>query len=300
MISNLCQWSPLPIEQDLEIVVQCLSCLMKQALFYENSNEWFKHSKFDEMIENIAWSLRRLTELDYDESGYNGFVYVTTTMNKNGLLRHFVEFMECKGSSVRYACAGVIGNIFARDNIDAINNCLELGILQKFYIILTTYCKDKKLSDELKIERKEICWTLSNITAGPMEHILLVEEHGLIEILCDYLSSAQYNVAKEALWALYDVTGKKNGDMIDRLVNKYGLIESLCLFLKNNRAESEMIKIGIECMENVLESTKDNISSDGNHVYAQKFERSGMMQILKEKSDAIVDKYFRNRNNTDL
>ena len=221
-------------------------------------------------------------------------MHLFAMIDKNGLLQQCVEFMECRHSCIRLVFDKVIMNIIEQRDVAQINKCIELGIVQKCYYILTTFCKDE-LNDRLREERKMICFILSNITTtGTMENILLVEKHGLIEILCDYLSSARYDVAVQALWAFYDITGKKDEGMIDRLVNKYGLIESLCIFLKNDRVESEIMKIGVKCIENMLDCQKDDLSSNGSHVYAEKFAQSGMMKILEEYGNDIIQKYFRN------
>ena len=43
---------------------------------------------------------------------------------------------------------------------------------------------------------KEGCWAISNITAGPENHIEKILENGIIRILCDFIvaSSLNYSV----------------------------------------------------------------------------------------------------------
>jgi importin subunit alpha-1 len=45
--------------------------------------------------------------------------------------------------------------------------------------------------------RKETCWALSNITAGPVTHILRLLDVGLIDSVIDTLSQASLVVTKE-------------------------------------------------------------------------------------------------------
>ena len=63
--------------------------------------------------------------------------------------------------------------------------------------------------------------------------------------------------------------------------------------MNNELVEKKIMKLGLKCMEAVLESKKGD-SSDGSHVYAAKCENSGMMKIFEEYGVGIIQKYFRN------
>ena len=55
--------------------------------------------------------------------------------------------------------------------------------------------------------RKEVVWTLSNITAGTPAHIQAVIDEGIIVHLLDMLDSVSFDICKEAVWAISNATG---------------------------------------------------------------------------------------------
>ena len=57
-----------------------------------------------------------------------------------------------------------------------------------------------------KAVRKEVCWSVSNITAGTTQQIQLSIETGIIEKLILILTGDDVEVRKEAVWALSNTT----------------------------------------------------------------------------------------------
>jgi hypothetical protein len=57
-----------------------------------------------------------------------------------------------------------------------------------------------------KAVRKEVCWSVSNITAGTTQQIQLSIETGIIEKLILILTGDDLEVRKEAVWALSNTT----------------------------------------------------------------------------------------------
>ena len=54
--------------------------------------------------------------------------------------------------------------------------------------------------------KRELCWTLSNITAGSKEQIELVINANLIRPLINAMKTDKYEIAKEAFWCLSNAT----------------------------------------------------------------------------------------------
>ena len=64
-----------------------------------------------------------------------------------------------------------LGNIFTASD-DLVRVAIEQGVLQTF---------DKLLKHDRKAIRKEICWSLSNVTAGSPELIQICLDMGLFD-----------------------------------------------------------------------------------------------------------------------
>ena len=58
----------------------------------------------------------------------------------------------------------------------------------------------------LMLQRQEACWTISNITAGTKEQIQSVVEAGILPPLVHLLATAEFDIKKEAAWALSNAT----------------------------------------------------------------------------------------------
>ena len=57
-----------------------------------------------------------------------------------------------------------------------------------------------------KAVRKEVCWSISNITAGNTYQIQLAIDSGLIDKLIQVLQADDNETRKEAVWALSNTT----------------------------------------------------------------------------------------------
>ena len=57
-----------------------------------------------------------------------------------------------------------------------------------------------------KAVRKEVCWSISNVTAGNAQQIQLCLDIGLIDKLIHLLMHDDTDIKKEAVWALSNCT----------------------------------------------------------------------------------------------
>jgi len=91
-----------------------------------------------------------------------------------------------------------------------------------------------------------VCWTLSNILTGPIEHKLQVLEHGFFPILIGILKTEPFFVHKEALWALVNAMENPDERVIKHLI-QIGIIPALCGFLL--KAHPAIKNILITCQQ---------------------------------------------------
>jgi len=72
--------------------------------------------------------------------------------------------------------------------------------------------------------------TISNITAGDQSQIQAVIDAGLMVHLIALLSTAEFDIKKEACWAIANMTHQGSPDQINYIV-QLGAIKPLCDFL---------------------------------------------------------------------
>ncbi len=119
---------------------------------------------------NIAWSFSFLT----------GFVIfrldLINKMGESGIIKKFVQLMDCKYEQLRHPIINLIGNVLTGSD-EHTRKCLQLGILNKYYKMLNMSSINNK-------EQKLICWSISNVCAtnNPKDK-LEVMKHGLFKIL---------------------------------------------------------------------------------------------------------------------
>lgn len=121
-----------------------------------------------------------------------------------------------------------IGNFMTTNDCSIIERCLWLGILDKLFQLLFT-------SSTQMI--KEALWVISNITAGPANHVDSVVKSDLFERICVLTESKNLEIRKEALFVLCNgITGadvvvvgeiyqKTQGRLIKILIDATNVIE---------------------------------------------------------------------------
>eukprot|EP01084_Bolivina_argentea_P115429 205263_1 len=269
-------------------LISCLKCLLDVALDMDIS---------DEIIRNIAWGFSYLTAYDrYNRELIN-------KMDEMNILQQFIELMDHKCAQVRHPINRCIGNILTGPDQDT-KKCLDLGILSKYSLILNnvkTECDCR--------EKREICWSLSNVCAtSDKNDSLLVLKEGLFKILIDYLENANYEISKEALWAISNVTHKCDENIINHLIEN-NLQNALYSWLRKYESKIRSVKrillVALECIENVLIVGEENLNGCEENKFSQLFEECDIVTFLEElqindedvhdevyiKSVAITQKY---------
>ena len=97
---------------------------------------------------------------------------------------------------------------------------------------------------------KEACWTISNITAGNKDQIQSVVDANVIPPLVNLLNSAEFDIRKEAAWAIERDVEADAAEQIEYLVSR-GLHSPLCDLLETV-ADVKIITVALEALENIL------------------------------------------------
>ena len=102
-----------------------------------------------------------------------------------------------------------------------------------------------------KTIRKEVCWSLSNITAGSTSQIQQCLDIGIIDKLIQILLNDDTEIKKEAVWAVSNCTASASFHQYQGLVDR-GIIKSLLSTLKMN--EPRTLAVALEGLENILKA----------------------------------------------
>merc|ERR1712228_894251 len=218
---------------------------------------------------------------------------VIDRMGQSGIIQQLVEFITYERQIIRHPTNRVIGNILTGSDENT-QKVLGLGILQKYKALLLANIATSK-------EKKELCWCLSNICAGPLDDRLKVMECGLFNILIKMLNNSPFEIQKEALWALSNATTDPNKQIIVPLV-QMGLISAICGFLSKNMSYSgnksdKMLSVALECIENILIVGSMHLCDNEPNKFAKELEECGGLQYLEELqaddenvSDSVYEK----------
>eukprot|EP01084_Bolivina_argentea_P265573 450212_1 len=196
-------------------------------------------------------------------------------MSKSGLIQKLVDLLDHPSPHVRQPALRSIGNIATGSDMNT-DNVINCGVLLKLKKLLSS---DITSPNSMK---REICWTISNITAGPEKQIEQVIKAEILPSLINILKNGKYEIAKEALWAISNATSGGDDAQIKYLVN-LGVIPSVCSFLKKVTS-TKIFLVSLECLENILSigSGKENINNYGQNRYAVAVEECGGLKLLEE------------------
>ncbi|GFZ13929.1 importin alpha isoform 2 [Actinidia rufa] len=219
-----------------------------------------------------------------------------------------VELLLHPSPTVLIPALRTVGNIVTGDDVQT-QSIIDHGALQCLLSLLTHNHK--------KSIKKEACWTISNITAGNREQIqiLLPCDHlevlmyrlflrpGLVTPLVNLLQTAEFDIKKEAAWAISNATSGGTHDQIKFLVLQ-GCIKPLCDLLVC--PDPRIITVCLEGLENILKvgEGEKNLGNTGDiNYYAQLIdEAEGLEKIenlqshdnneIYEKAVKILETYW--------
>eukprot|EP01084_Bolivina_argentea_P280666 480018_1 len=243
VLSNFCRGQPRIDWDYISLIQKCFSYLI-----YSNDNE---------ILRNIFWSMSYLTS-DIEENDL-----VIEHMKKYKYIPKLIDFIcnnnnnnnntsdngQLSGPAIR-----AIGNIIANTdmNTEYILNC---GFLIKVNEIL----KDKNINKYERRLKKEICWTISNITAGSINQIQEVMDNNIFEKLSAIIliDTGKYEIANESLWAIANGVSNGTQKQIRYMVDNCNILKNVCLFI-NKITKNKLLLVALECIENILNMDKDN------------------------------------------
>ena len=240
---------PIADWQHIKLILRALSLLLKsndfEILFYccysfsdlsdtkINEKQWQMH--IEEIVQlNV---IKRLVNLLTHNKSAIQFRSLTTICNiLTGNDKHTEVLLNF---NIYQIFTMIFTNNFLYKKI--VINC---GVLSKFNCIL----RNDKVTEEIK---KEICWGISNITAGTEEQIQYVFDENLFEILIKFVDDEVFIIAREAVWAISNATTAGNDKQIKLLV-EMGCIPRLCKLLECY--DDRTVLVCLQGIQNILQS----------------------------------------------
>mmetsp|Transcript_55329 Transcript_55329/g.91892 ORF Transcript_55329/g.91892 Transcript_55329/m.91892 type:complete len:601 (-) Transcript_55329:450-2252(-) len=272
-VSNFCRY-PLPDEPSTTLVLECLFHLFnthQKAIVDDDADV----SNPDAIASNLGWSLFYLTK-DIDTYADS---FVMQVMNKTGITRYLIQMLDMKNIATLHSVLRAVGNLLSSTE-DYTSICIECGVLKHLYNLMKFFYVDEKHKSDLKL--KELCWALSNITAGTPAHVLAVIEANFIPLLLELLQNCPLAVGTEALWAISNATATLNVNVIRYLVEQ-GAIQSMCNYFTKrfyhqsySKSTDKLMFISLECVQNILSADDPQL-----HRYAVQFETYGGVDFLE-------------------
>ena len=128
-----------------------------------------------------------------------------------------------------------------------------------------------------KAVRKEVVWSISNITAGQQKQVEMTIECGLFDKLIYLMLHDDPAIRREAIWAVANATASCNEATMHEMVNR-NIIQALGIGLKFEEPRS--IFVALEGLSKVL-AAGVSISREENP-FALIAEQYGLVDSLEE------------------
>jgi importin subunit alpha-6/7 len=251
-----------------------------------------------EIVSDAFWALSYIADIDLGctdlilASNAIGKGYILLEAFTNRLNSRAYDPEEAKICS--YAISPLIrmlGNI-ATGTDEQTNHLIRMGILQFFEPIF--YRFENKKQPRL---RKEMCWTLSNITAGTLEQVQAVFDARLIPLLTDAMLSCEPFIRKEACWAVSNLLFHcdKKKEWLDALMDNR-LIDALQSYLEVVPNIPEMQCQILDCFRYALEAGRKWMPKIGRNAVLDRIIELDLIDTiegLQESLDrSVADKAY--------
>ncbi|KAG7537232.1 Armadillo [Arabidopsis suecica] len=209
------------------------------------------HSDDEQVLSDACWAFSNLSD------GSNGDIQ---SVIEAGVVPRLVELLQHPSPVVIVPALRTIGNIVSGNSLQTqcVINCGALPILAD--LLTQKYTRGI---------RREACWTISNITAGIKEQIQSVIDANLIPTLVNLAQHAEFDIKKEAVWAISNASGCGSPNQIKYLVEQ-NCLKALCDILVCS--DLRIILVSLDGLEMILKAGE--VEKNTRHVnsYCQMIE----------------------------
>ena len=248
----------------------------------ENNNFLFHHSikHFTLNIENpklrfyCMYGLSKLSNFFQDQKAYDEFF-------KSGVVRKLVkEQIKCEEDYIEYAVQ-IIGNYLSVTK-DELIDLIFLEETLLFYIKLIQNYPERQML------KRDIYWSLSNITSGNEIFCEKFAQSGLLELSLQAICSDSDIVINEALYTLLGFFDSQNIELIVKY-HHLDYIKCLTLCLKNlkerikpgeNKCNTDLVERVITCIGFLFENG-EVLKGNLRNKFVNDFEKNGGFELIE-------------------
>jgi len=164
---------------------------------------------------------------------------------ENEMCPILINYMQDPSQKVYVPAMRIVGNIATSSN-DITQKLLDCNVLDPLNLLIATPKQGIK---------KEVCWIISNITAGTQIQAEAVLNCGLLDKVVNIATAAAESipVRKEAIWALINATTILKDSKYKDFMVKHAL-PCIVQCLKDTQITTEILNITLEGVENLLKS----------------------------------------------
>jgi len=243
-ISNLCRGRPAPVFSFIRITIPYLVQLL--------------HDPDSNIVGDALWALSYITDGDNER---------IEEVLKFPVAEIVVPLLLHKLSTVYAPALRVVGNISTGEDRHT-QAILDAGVIPRLRVLLEGNSKGII---------REVCWALSNITAGTPNQIQFIfDEPGLVIALRDLLHIADFAVKKEATWALANITSTGSLMQVKALIDNHCL-PPLCALLY--APDARLVYVALEAINNVIVRGESLRGSDGINPFITVLNECGRKQL---------------------
>lgn len=226
-LANLVRGKPAP---EIEAVTPMLSCLSKLLAGTD-----------EEVLTDACWALSYISDGQNDR--------ITAILNSNVSVERLLELVGHESPTVLAPALRTVGNIATGEDWQT-QRLLDAGLLGPLRRLMT-HTKNSI--------RKETLWTLSNILGGTPEQIRSVHEAGYFPDILAAMRD-QFDVMKEAAWALTNASAQMSPELVKDLVDKQAVETMAATALQS--ADRKVNCLAIDFFTNLLEATRDESNKE--------------------------------------
>lgn len=249
----------------------------------------------EECVNNCLWGLSYIVDCDclineFLES--NMFVKIVDIINSyvdkscNNILSKSADICEYSMAPI----VRILGHLVSNEN-HITDKVIQSGALNNLNVLF--YKCIKRKAPRI---RKEICWMISNITAGPEEHINFILSKNYHVMLIDAMGNYEMFIRREAAYALYNLTHDTDKiDIILTLINN-----NICLSLKKcigaATHNTDVVILLLDICINLFEAGENIRKYRGENVVLIKATESKLADCIEDcqdmRCDAIAEKAY--------
>jgi len=273
-LSNLCRGKPEPKLKDIKDAMPTFSRAIQE--------------EYDlEVLSDATWATLHISSAEYAP---------LIQLVETGIVPSLIRNIDNPYLNILVPTLRILGNILSCEEDGPTNIVLQNpNFIKKLH---------KLIFHEKKAVRREACWALSNIAAGEPEHIdLIINYPKIVHQIIKIVLSDNPEVKKEAGWILSNATSNADKDQIKKMV-KLGILDCLGTLVKEEDENADMIKIGLEGLENMLRQGKEIASQEGTeNLLLIEMESKGVITRIEklqehknsdiyEKALAIIEEHY--------